>query len=380
MPAVNVPDSRENSLTPPPPEKNTGKGTQRKTRQGATKNPTPAPQIPNKRTADQAFHDAQSDIVPDSQLQNEVAHLERQVLEAKKAALQKQLQALTAANPVLPTTTNPVPPTAASPAVPTGAPTANPGEARNSNFGLFYEHEGEESHLVPLMREYRSVDIQYIRDIKKNKFKPENIMKLSTSVRRTREAAKSLKIGTNGLEIEAKEEDCTIADVKGIIPLLRAFHVYTQILVFLAAPGNKLQLQLALGRYAEHLMMLWEMYTWDSVRAYHFDFHQARILEGIDDSLAWKTPDHELKQYLLVPRPTRNTNSHDNRNSQASTLSPSSTEVCFKWNAEKDCPANCRFLHQCTNCAGNHIKRRCPSRSTTSGPNNANTTPVGRRQ
>ena len=71
---------------------------------------------------------------------------------------------------------------------------------------------------------YRSVDIQYIRDIKKNKFKPEN---LSTIVRRTREAAKSLKIGSNGLEIEAKEEDCTIADAKGIIPLLRAFHVYT---------------------------------------------------------------------------------------------------------------------------------------------------------
>ena len=365
MAAVNVPDSRDNSLTPPPPEKSiTGKGAPRKTRQGATKNPAPTLLPPNKRTADQAFHDAPSEMVPDSQLQNEVANLERQVLEAKKAALQKQLQTLTTANPALPTE----------------GPAANSGEARNSNFGLFYEHEGEESHLVPLMREYRSVDIQYIRDIKKNKFKPENIMKLSTSVRRTREAAKSLKIGTSGLEIEAKEEDCTTADAKGIIPLLRAFHVYTQILVFLAAPGNKLQLQLALGKYAEHLMMLWEMYTWDSVRAYHFDFHQARILEGIDDSLAWKTPDHELKQYLLVPRPARNTNSQENRNAQAGNSSAPSTEVCFKWNSEKDCPSNCRFLHQCTNCAGNHTKRRCPSRSTTSGPSNANSTPVGRRQ
>lgn len=64
------------------------------------------------------------------------------------------------------------------------------------------------------MREYRSVDIQYIRDIKKNKFKPENIMKLSTSVRRTREATKSLKIGTSGLEIETKEMDCTTADAR----------------------------------------------------------------------------------------------------------------------------------------------------------------------
>ena len=273
MAAVNVPDSRDTFLTPPPPERNTtGKSTQRKTRQGgAPKNPPSLPTATNKRTADQAFHDAPTELVPDSQLQDEVASLERQVLEAKKAALQKQLQTLTAANP----------------APPVGEPTANPREARNSNFGLFYEHEGEESHLVPLMREYRSVDIQYIRDIKRNKFKPENIMKLSTSVRRTKEAAKSLMIGTSGLEIEAKEEDCTTADAKGIIPLLRAFHVYTQILIFLAVPGNKLQLQLALSKYAKHLMMLWEMYTWDSVRAYHFDFHQARILEGIDDSEAW---------------------------------------------------------------------------------------------
>lgn len=68
-------------------------------------------------------------------------------------------------------------------------------------------------------------------------------MKLSISVRRTREATKSLKIGTSGLKIEAKEEDCTTAGTKGIIPLFRAFHVYTQILVYLAALANKLQLQ-----------------------------------------------------------------------------------------------------------------------------------------
>ena len=104
-------------------------------------------------------------------------------------------------------------------------------------------------------------------------------------------------------------------------------------------------------RYAAHLMMLWEMYTWDVVRAHHFDFHQARILESIDDLFAWK-----------------------------SNLSLTSTELCLKWNSEKDCPANCRFLHQCTNCAKNHTKRRCPSRPTTFGPNNANTIPVGRRQ
>lgn len=67
-------------------------------------------------------------------------------------------------------------------------------------------------------------------------------MKLSISVRYIEEVAKNLKIDTNGPEIKTKGEYYTIADVKSIIPLLQAFHIYTQILVFMAALGNKLQL------------------------------------------------------------------------------------------------------------------------------------------
>lgn len=40
------------------------------------------------------------------------------------------------------------------------------------------------------------------------------MMKLSINVRCTRKVAKSLKIGTNGLEIQAKKEDCIIVDAK----------------------------------------------------------------------------------------------------------------------------------------------------------------------
>lgn len=127
-----------------------------------------------------------------------LARFERHVLDAKKAALQKQLQTLAAVN-----LTSSI-----------EGPATNPTEARNSNFRFFYEHEGEESHLVPIMREYRLVDIQYNCAIKKNKFKPENIMMLSTSVRCTGEVVKSLKIGNIGLEIEAKEADCTTAGAK----------------------------------------------------------------------------------------------------------------------------------------------------------------------
>lgn len=51
-------------------------------------------------------------------------------------------------------------------------------------------------------------------------------MKLSTKIRCIKKADKNLKIGINGLEIEAKEENCTIADAKKIILLLQAYYVY----------------------------------------------------------------------------------------------------------------------------------------------------------
>lgn len=81
---------------------------------------------------------------------------------------------------------------------------------------MFNEYKRKKSHLVPLMYKYQLVNIQYLYNIKKNKLKPKNIIKLNTSIRYNREVAKSLKIGINGLEIKAKEKDCTTVDVKSI--------------------------------------------------------------------------------------------------------------------------------------------------------------------
>ena len=144
--AVNVPDSK-NTLSRHLHQKRREKARRKKLAREQQKIPPPLrPQI-SEPTANQAFHDASSKIVPHSQLQNKVATLELQVLEAKKAALQKQLQNLTTANPALSVK----------------RPAANLEKARNENFGSFYEHKGEESHLVLLIRKYQSVDILHSR-------------------------------------------------------------------------------------------------------------------------------------------------------------------------------------------------------------------------
>lgn len=98
-------------------------------------------------------------MIPDSRLQNKIANLERQVLEAKKTVSRKQLQGLTTANPVIPEATSPVFLTTTSLATPMDSSTTNPQEPRNLNFGPFYEYEGGKSHSIPFMCKYWLVDI-----------------------------------------------------------------------------------------------------------------------------------------------------------------------------------------------------------------------------
>lgn len=73
------------------------------------------------------------------------------------------------------------------------------------------------------------------------------------------------------------------------------------------------------------------MYIWNFVRAYHFEFYQAYILENIDNPIIWKTQDLELKHYLLVACSTQKTNSHNAQNNYIRcNLSILSTKVYLK--------------------------------------------------
>ena len=76
-------------------------------------------------------------------MQNEVANLEQQVLEAKNVVLPRQLQIFTIAK-LAPLIEEPI---------------VNQEEARTSKFESFFEHKDKKSHLVLLMNEYQSMDI-----------------------------------------------------------------------------------------------------------------------------------------------------------------------------------------------------------------------------
>lgn len=91
-----------------------------------------------KRKADDTFHHSLK-MVPESQpIRDEVANLERQVLEVGKAAFQKELQTMTKEKQADSNAAQ-IPPEKVGIA---GIP------ASKSNFGQFYEHQGEESQYI----------------------------------------------------------------------------------------------------------------------------------------------------------------------------------------------------------------------------------------
>ena len=89
-----------------------------------TKNLVPLLLTVNRQIADQVFHEISTELVLNSQLQNEVANLKRQVLNAKKVALQRQIQILTSAKL----------------ATPIEQLTVNQRDTKILNFGSFYKY------------------------------------------------------------------------------------------------------------------------------------------------------------------------------------------------------------------------------------------------
>jgi hypothetical protein len=89
---------------------------------------------------------------------------------------------------------------------------------------------------------YPAIEPTLFRDIPDNKFKPENVMKLSTSFTPTPRRKETLTLGT--YTIPTVEHDCASDDYRGDIPsLMQPFEFYGQILVQFAPPGIRLDLQ-----------------------------------------------------------------------------------------------------------------------------------------
>ena len=110
-----------------------------------------------------------------------------------------------------------------------------------------------------------------------NRFKPSNIYRLLASEKDRAETQRTISIG--GVEFEQAERDGRESEYR-MSGFFKAWAAYSGILVKLSPLALQGDLATALFIYTMSLYDLLEKYTWEGVKAYHFQFHRKRVASG----------------------------------------------------------------------------------------------------
>ena len=253
-----------------------------------------------------------------------------------------------------------------------------------------------------------------------NRFKPTNIYRLLASEKERAESQRTISIG--GVEFEQAERDGKESEYR-MSSFFKAWAAYCGIIVKLAPHAVQGDLATALSICTMNLYDLLEKYTWEGVKAYHFQFHRKRVASGksIYQPTEWRQLDSELvaskcfaypvqrAQWPQIPRvlqgfprraqepsgrenpgsphyppPAAGTASaispfdrRGNYNTAFPTASysllptmgnsPLTLQACRNWNFRECRAANCRYQHICATCGSNHRAPQCPSGSNGQG-------------
>lgn len=152
----------------------------------------------------------------------------------------------------------------------------------------FYSYDIE-PRLLPLTKRYPAVNPEYFQEMFENRFKPENLAKLSndfsTSCRSTK---KQVKEGEN-VRVVNVEADAAPEDIQTVMEFHQCFIVYKNALIYIASirqPGKEGLLKSALAKYFGFLIRYHDL---ENLRKYHFRFHKQRAIMGIDDPAGWES-------------------------------------------------------------------------------------------
>ena len=253
-----------------------------------------------------------------------------------------------------------------------------------------------------------------LTQIIENRFKPTNIYRLLASEKERAESQRTISIG--GVEFEQAERDGRESEYR-MSSFFKAWAAYCGIIVKLAPHALQGDLATALSIYTMNLYDLLEKYTWEGVKAYHFQFHRKRVASGksIYHPTEWRQLDSELVASKCFAYPVPRAQwSHNPRGIPASTrriselpirenmaspaypaaaasttpgipffdrhanyntpfptssrlplpstgTSPTSAQVCRNWNFRECRSASCRYKHTCATCGSNHRASQCPA-------------------
>ena len=220
--------------------------------------------------------------------------------------------------------------------------------------------------IQAMVARYPFIDTTQLANIFKYEFRAVNIFKLVNDHIPNPASKQSLRLTRSG-ELRAHDDDATQQDLKGMVPFLRCLGVYNQCLIEAANEQLKIPLQASLAWYVDYLQELHLHYTFESVRTFHFHFHQIRIIKGVNDPDGWYNARGELAARALVkktPVTTFQTGNQGQRTrKQAYGPRPDGGRtwppVCNRFNGGNCTYPSCTYQHICSGCGGTHAAINC---------------------
>jgi hypothetical protein len=126
------------------------------------------------------------------------------------------------------------------------------------------------------------INIDHFKSVLKGDFKSVNVTKLCTDYEKAPTRSKYIKM-SNTLEVETYEDDAEESDVKGATHLMRCFLIYIQIILTFVDSASRERLNSAFMFYVDRFLSFSIIYTWESVRSWHFVVHASRIAQNVQD-------------------------------------------------------------------------------------------------
>lgn len=216
-----------------------------------------------------------------------------------------------------------------------------------------------------------------LTQIIENRFKPTNIYRLLAS---EKDKAEAQRVTIGGISFEQGEREGRESEYR-MGPFFKAWAAYCGILSMLAPVGLQGELGCSLFIYMMNLQGLAEKYSWEGVKAYHFQFHRKRVASGqeIYAPGVWRILDAQLIAsecfpssnrtitMRATPFPTQATSAARVTSapllSQTDARPATQNAPCRNWNHRECRMTHCRYLHTCINCGGGHRAVECSARS-----------------
>ena len=146
--------------------------------------------------------------------------------------------------------------------------------------------------IASLQTRFPTVNPIHFKDILENRFRPKNLIKLSSTFVQGPRRRETISLGP--FTIPTSEQDGEASEYRGLTTIAQPLGINFQTLPHFCPDGIERELGHALHLYTDLLHTINQSHAIESLRTFHFTFHRKRMALGLYDLAGWRDCESEL--------------------------------------------------------------------------------------